>query len=252
MHIAVGSLAPQNGISAGLAFVEHKNLPSEWRLNWNADAVASGNGSWRAGVYMKSYKFVLPHIGVAYPSGSAGAANAGKPKQSGVFYGSAPVFNLYAEGESLNHIDYFGLGPNTTPAGHAVFGMTQAIVGGSGIVPLAAKAHLSLVGEVNGRFPYVRGAYGDQFPSIGVLYNEASAPGLTQQTGFMQAGEGLRFHPSLFGDRLRLNYLGTFQQYVAPGASQYSVSAMEPGFRPPDSVLPDGADDGAAGSEWAG
>ena len=45
MHIAVGSIAPQNGVAAGLAFVEHKNFANEWRLNWNLDAVASGNGS---------------------------------------------------------------------------------------------------------------------------------------------------------------------------------------------------------------
>lgn len=159
MHIAVGSLAPQNGIAAGLAFVEHKNLRSEWRLNWNADAVASGNGSWRAGFYMKSYRFPSQHIGVAFPSASS---NAGKSKARGPFYRSAPVFNLYAQGESLNHIDYFGLGPNTTPAGHAVFGITQAIVGGSGILPFAGPANLSLVGEVNGRFPYLRGLYTDK------------------------------------------------------------------------------------------
>ena len=31
IHIAVGSLSPQNGFGAGLAFVEHKNFASEWR-----------------------------------------------------------------------------------------------------------------------------------------------------------------------------------------------------------------------------
>ncbi len=41
MHIAVGSLAPQNGTAFGLAFVEHTDLQSRWRLNYNLDAVAS-------------------------------------------------------------------------------------------------------------------------------------------------------------------------------------------------------------------
>src|SRR6185312_9133715 len=49
MHIAVGSLSPQNGFGAGLAFVEHKDFASEWRDNFDLDVLATTNGSWRAG-----------------------------------------------------------------------------------------------------------------------------------------------------------------------------------------------------------
>src|SRR5262249_11982230 len=52
LHIAVGSIAPQNGFGAGLALVGHKTT-GNWRDSWSADAVASNNGSWRAGVYFK-------------------------------------------------------------------------------------------------------------------------------------------------------------------------------------------------------
>ena len=51
-HLAIGSIAPQNGFAVGLAYVGHKTTPN-WRNTWNADAVASINGSWRAGVYVK-------------------------------------------------------------------------------------------------------------------------------------------------------------------------------------------------------
>jgi len=54
MHIAVGSLAPQNGFAAGLAFVEHKNFSNEIRTTYDIDALATPNGSWRAGGYMKA------------------------------------------------------------------------------------------------------------------------------------------------------------------------------------------------------
>ena len=56
LHIALGSLAPQNGFAAGLAFVEHKDFKDEWRMTVNTDAVATGNGSWRAGAYLKAYR----------------------------------------------------------------------------------------------------------------------------------------------------------------------------------------------------
>src|SRR5271163_2429901 len=52
VHIAVGSIAPQNGFAAGLAYVGHKTTEN-WRISWDSDAVASENGSWRAGVYLK-------------------------------------------------------------------------------------------------------------------------------------------------------------------------------------------------------
>jgi hypothetical protein len=212
MHIAIGSLAPQNGVAAGLAFVEHKNYANEWRLNWNLDAVATGNGSWRAGAYMKAYR---------QPGGKI-IVVSGASKNSSPLYRTAPLFNLYAETTSLNRIYFYGLGPNTLPSDRSVFGLTQTITGASAILPLAGKTGISLVGELNGRIPQLRGNNGESSPSIQTLYNESSAPGLTRQPAFLQAGEGIRIRPSLFRDSLRLNYLLHFQQFVAVSDSHYS------------------------------
>src|SRR5579872_792076 len=52
VHIAVGSIAAQNGFGVGLAYVGHKTTEN-WRVTWDSDAVASDNGSWRAGLYLK-------------------------------------------------------------------------------------------------------------------------------------------------------------------------------------------------------
>ena len=41
LHIAVGSLAPQNGFGVGPAFVTHWTPNETWRLNWDVDAVAT-------------------------------------------------------------------------------------------------------------------------------------------------------------------------------------------------------------------
>ncbi len=38
LHIAAGSIAPQNGFGAGPAFVAHYTPNERWRLSWNADA----------------------------------------------------------------------------------------------------------------------------------------------------------------------------------------------------------------------
>jgi len=99
-------LAPQNGTSFGLAFVEHKNLADEWRLNWNVDAGAATSGSWQAGAYMKAYRLSGGKIHENFPETGSGAKHSSAP-----LFGVAPLFNIYSETDSLNRVDYFGLGP---------------------------------------------------------------------------------------------------------------------------------------------
>ena len=221
MHITVGSLAPQNGIAAGLAFVEHKNFADEWRTSFDIDGQAAGNGSWRAGAYMKAYR--LP---------------------SGLVYRVAPLFNFYSQSISLNRVDYFGLGPNTTPVAHSTFGFRENITGVNAAVPFGGAlkaAKLALVAELNARFPSVRPGVDASVPSIGQLFDEATAPGLSHQAAYMQASEGVRIDPALFTDRVRLNYLLQFQQFVAPGNGAYSFRRWNGDFGheiPLHSILP--------------
>lgn len=224
MHIAIGSLSPQNGIGAGIAFVEHKNFASEWRDNWDVDAVATTNGSWRAGAYMKAYRL---------PGGTIHMTLPGATRPSSTpFFTSAPLFNLYSQSISLNDIDYYGVGPGTPRASHAVYGFSENITGASAILPLGGDfrpAKLSLAFELNGRFPSVRRGPSDE-PPIYLLYSEANTPGIAQQTGFLQPSEGLRLEPSLFRGHLRLNYFGNFQQFFAPGSSAYSFRRWNADF----------------------
>jgi hypothetical protein len=91
------------------------------------------------------------------------------------------------------------------------------IAGGPTLGPL----NLAILGEVNGRFVDVRGADESGAPSIEQLYSESTAPGLADQPGFFQLGEGVRIRPSLAGGHVRLDYLTRFQQFVA-GDSTYS------------------------------
>lgn len=208
LHIAAGSLAPQNGFGLGAAFVEHTDFPSEWRLTYNTDGVATPNGSWRAGFYLKAYKLGGGKIVVVQGPGK---------KQSPLFH-SAPLFNVYAEATSLNTLFYYGLGPNTVPTGQSVFGMTETIVGANAIVPLGVGS-LSIVGEINGRIPRLRDGSSGSVPSIGTIYSDATAPGLSSQPTFMEPGIGARVEPTLFAGYLRLNYLAELQDYSGVGGS---------------------------------
>jgi len=218
LHIAVGSIAPQNGFGAGAAFVYHWTPNETWRLNWNADAVASPNGSWRTGLYMKAIR--VPTRNLTVTMGTSGASG-----ESDLAVSEAPFFNLYAQAISLNKIYYFGLGPSTTRSGRSAFGMSERIFGTNLVWPVLSKLSLSFYGEANGRFVDIRGNHGESTPSIEALYTEATAPGLTSQPGFAQFGEGLRMRPHLFSDYLRLNYFLNFQQFVA-GDSTFSFRRL--------------------------
>jgi hypothetical protein len=230
LHIAAGSLPPQNGFALGGAFVADKNT-TDWRLTWDVDAVGSTNGSWRAGGYMKMIHTPSEPIHVILPvvPQPGEAAEPTKPAKKPAINLVHPytVFNLYAQAISLNKLFFFGLGNDSTLAGESVFGMTQTIVGGNAIKPVyewpsIRGLKLSLLGEVNGRFVNVRVNNGTSSPSIETLYTNATAPGLDSQPGFVQLGEGFRIDPVLFKDRLELNYLGNFQQFFAPSSSTNS------------------------------
>jgi hypothetical protein len=227
LHVAAGSMPPQNSFSLGGAFVADKNT-KDWRLTWDADAVGSFNGSWRAGGYMKLIHTPPQTIHVIIPAAgnTEEPAKSTKPKKPEVKIHPYSLFNLYAQSISLNKLNYFGLGNDATLADASVFGMTQTIIGGNAIkpvfeLPALRSLNLALLGEVNGRFVSIRPETGQSVPSIGTLYTDATAPGLSNQPGFLQLGEGVRIDP-VIADHLELNYFGNFQQFFAPSSSQNS------------------------------
>jgi hypothetical protein len=220
VHIAVGSIAPQNGFGGGVAYVGGKPT-TDWITSWDFDAIGSINGSWRAGAYIKLvHTPVTPGVGVGFgtPPPSIKPNLMGLPEH--------PVINLYAQTISLNKLTYFGLGPHTTLAGRTFYGMRETIVGVSAVKPFYEKLNASLYGEVNGRFVALRPSHNQASPSIETLYNEATAPGLIDQPSTIQLGEGIRMRPLLFNDYLRLNYDLNYKQYFAPGNSSFSFQRL--------------------------
>src|ERR1700690_359951 len=216
-HIPVGSIAPQDGFAAGAAYSDFKNT-NDWRIKWNADAVASINASWRAGLY---FNFV--HSGqslIGFHKGTTDAdRNVRRPPEH-------LVLSIYGQPISLNNLTYFGLGPTSTESGRSFYGMREINFGGTVVKPIYDPLKISLFGEVNGRFVSLRPSTGQPCPSIGQLYDESTAPGLTTQPGFIQLGEGLRMTSVSSNSILRWTNLITYQQYLAPTDSTYSFQRL--------------------------
>ena len=226
-HIAAGSMPPQNGFGLGGAFVWTENT-TNWRMSWDTDAVGAFSGAWRAGTYMQMIHIPRPKKGgVVIIRPGSGQTNAPTPpKPAPHFTHPYTVLNLYLQTISLNTVNYFGLGNDSTLAGASLLGMRESIVGGNVIKPIfegpaIRRLNPSLLGEINGRFVDIRAAHGHSVPSIETRYTNVTAPGLATQPGFFQAGEGVRINP-VIGDHFELNYAGKFQQFVAPSDSHYS------------------------------
>ena len=119
LHIAAGSLPPQNGFGVGIAFVGGKNT-TNWRNSWNIDAVGSTNASYRAGGYLTMIHTPPVQIHVLQPV-SPGAASPTKGRSTPIFVHPYTVINLYTETISLNQLFYFGLGNSSTQNGQTAY-----------------------------------------------------------------------------------------------------------------------------------
>jgi hypothetical protein len=223
LHVTAGTIAPENGVGFGPAFVFDKNLPA-WRLNLNADAVASINESWRAGVYLKLAKTPTKPVTVIILKQRPAQPLKSSPPAP------APEFNIYAQAISLNRLDLYGLGNETPRGSQTLFGMRETIAGGNAIFPLGSSG-FALYGELNGRFIDIFAGSGNpSVPSAQQAYATcACLPGLSSQPGFLQAGEGLRFSRD-FRSYFDLDYAAVFQEFVAPSDTIYSFRRLNLDF----------------------
>jgi hypothetical protein len=218
LHIAVGSVAPQNGFGAGLAYVGHKTTDN-WRISWDSDAIASSNGSWRAGLYVK---FVDTRMTAARPVFGTGSAEA----SDFPVYTEEPVINLYAQSISLNKLTFFGLGPASSAAARSFYGMTEHIVGANTIRPIYERLNVGVYAEINGRSVDIRPSRNEPSPSIEQIYTPTSAPGLGSQPFFLQLGAGIRMRPSALNNVLHFNYDVAYKPFFAISDSKYSFQRL--------------------------
>ncbi len=219
IHIAVGSIAPQNGFAGGVAMVGHWTPNESWRTSWNTDGVASGNSSWRAGMYFKAIHTPVVKITPVVTSSAP-------PAHSKLAVHPETVFNLYAQSLTLHRLYFYGLGQDALKAEATVFGMRQTVVGTNVIAPVLPRISISLLGEINGRFVSLNGNHDEDVPSIEQVFTEQSAPGLTSQPSTIQLGEGVRFEPHLFNDHLQIDYLAQFQQFLSFSNSPYTFRRL--------------------------
>lgn len=218
IHLAVGSLPPQNGVGFGLAYVGHKTTDN-WRISWNGDGVASPNASWRTGIYVKFVDSRQADVGVQMGTKNAESDPTELPEQ--------PVINVYVQTISLNKLIYYGLGPGTLVTSQSFYGMTETISGVGAVRSIFARAHIGVYGDVDGRWVQLRPSQDQSSPSIEQLYTEVTTPGLNNQPFFMRLGAGVRARPSFREDLFHLNYDVAYRPYLAVSNSHYTFQKFD-------------------------
>lgn len=260
LYPSIGSLPPGNGLALGAVFKDSELNPknSPWRLDYQVDTQRSFNGSWTAGGFLtlklapekeSQSSHPAPQPTPAGIGGTSQLRNSKKPTvwlhppivKQGPIPKHLPtlgeneaklLLNFYAFHTSLNQVTFFGIGPDTLSADRTFFSLRETVTGVSADVLLPRGFHF--LGELNGRWPKIGPRSGQSSPSIDQVYSESTAPGLLQQPGFLQPGEGLQFlhhegglgEKADFGASYDFDWSVNFQQFLAPSASTYSFRRL--------------------------
>jgi len=228
------NLPPGNGFALGAAFKDSELNTKSWRMNYQLDAQGSVNGSWTSGGTLTMRRSPSLDNDQKHPKPPVVVVHGPLPKNLPELgeNESTLILNLYAFHTSLNQVTYYGIGPDTSLADRAYFGMRETVTGINADKLLKYGFHL--LGEVNGRWPEIGGRHGQSSPSIEQLYSEANTPGLTTQPGFLQFGEGLQYRNHVgglgkdasLGVNADLDYGVHFQQFIAAGNSEFSFRRL--------------------------
>ena len=240
IHLAAGSLAPQNGFAFGPAFVTHRTASPD--ISWSADGVARPVGVASRPVFQDGFDARGRHDDVPITSSAA----ARRPTSSSTRTRSSM---RTCRRRRCGRCFSTGSGriPRAGPGGVRHAGDRRGHTASIRCSRHAIRSlNLSAIGEVNGRFvdlssdpkPFRR------LPGLR-LYDEQTAPGLSTQPGVVQFGEGVRMKPVVLNNRLQFNYAFVPPQFVAASDSHYSFQRWTA-----DSttilVLPDGDRPGVA------
>jgi hypothetical protein len=216
---AIGSITTGSQFGGGFHFVDEPTANNTFTVQ----ALYTLNASFLFGGQYQ-FNFRPPHQIVTgrRPDGHGGQTNTTK----GNLFITAAHFDLHTQ-------DFYGLGPNSTLAGHAVYRQHETWLGLQGYSPLvSAGSYLGVLG-VSGQLKYLRPATGsvngDSVPSVISLYGEVAAPSSTVNPDFISAGIGFDVRTPTSRPRIWEHHEAeiTYTHYSELGSSQFSFKRLE-------------------------
>jgi hypothetical protein len=216
---AIGSITTGSEFGGGFHFVHTPTANNTFTVK----ALYTFNSSFLFGGQYE-FNFHPPHSIVTgrTPDGHGGQTDTTK----GNLFVTSVHFDLHSQ-------DFYGLGPNSTLAGHAIYRQHETWFGVSGYSPLVSAGNYFGILGVSGQVRYLQPATGtvngDSFPSVRSLYGEARAPASTVNPDFIAAGIGFDVRTPTSRPRVWEHHEAqvTYTHYSELGSSQFSFERLE-------------------------
>ncbi|MDP9052155.1 MAG: hypothetical protein M3O31_15755 [Acidobacteriota bacterium] len=216
---AIGSIATGSSFGGGFHFVKKPTANNGFTVK----ALYTLNSSFLfGGQYQLNFR--APHAIVTgrRPDGHGGQTDT----TNGNLFITAAHFDLHAQ-------DFYGLGPNSTLTGHAVYRQHETWFGAQGYSPLTSFGNYFGIFGVSGQLKYVHpaigGVNGDSFSSVRARYGEAGAPSSTVNPDFIAVGAGVDVRTPTSRPRIWEHHeaQATYTHYSELGSSQFSFHRLE-------------------------
>lgn len=138
------------------------------------------------------------------------------------------AFQVFAHNKQMQDLPFYGLGPNTSVHNAVHFSERDTRFGALVASPLTPW--LSAAGTFETLFPNVGNVSSNNVISIGQVYTEQTAPGLTSQPTFLHFEAFLRPHFTLASNRIQFDYRFRYGYYHDTDTGHYSFRRLVADF----------------------
>jgi len=207
LHLVHGPVVPGSGLTGGIGYT-YKSNTEDWRKQFNTSARISVKKYWEldANLRLSRNENRFTDNDVTGPSGNL-------------------KLNLYGLVKDAPRLDFFGLGPESTKQNRTVFHYREAVVGLDASKPF--RRWLDLGGAVEGIWPDIVTITNPTVNSAERVFNEATAPGITRQPGFLHLVAFAGLHSPGQPESRHINYRFFYHAYQDLTAGRYSFRRFD-------------------------
>jgi hypothetical protein len=211
VHLVHGSVVPGSGITGGIGYT-HKSANETWRRQFDSSARISIRKYWEldSNLRLTRSENKFTDSDVTGPSGDL-------------------KINLYALVKDAPRLDFFGLGPESREQDRAVYHYREGVVGADLSKPV--KRWLNLGAAAEGIWPDIIRIANPTVNSVERAFTETTAPGITEQSGFVHLAAFAGLHSPGQPEARRIDYRLVYHVYQDVHGKDFSFRRFDADLR---------------------
>jgi hypothetical protein len=167
LHPTANMYAPGNGLGLGLAFTREFSVGEHWKNLWELGGSGSVQGAWEGHTFLKLHPKFAPPPSLGQP--------VSKIKD-------VVEIQFYANARQLTTLQFYGLGPNSSVKGSALYSERDITVGAGAVVPVTWWFNVG--GKIEELNPSIGAASDSTHSPVSAAFTPAQAPGIASQPTF--------------------------------------------------------------------